>query len=653
MAHDDRKGSNLEQTDVLAPQTLLAGKYELGRLLGEGGMGAVYEANHVGLGAQVAVKLLGEGSTTDPKSIARFKREAKAMGQIRHENVVQVMDTGTDDHGLPYLVMERLDGESLGSVLRRDKRLSIEVACEITCQILAGLSVAHDRGVIHRDLKPGNIFISVQSDGNKRVKILDFGISKLHDSQTLNVTAEGALVGTPNFMAPEQITGNQELDKRIDIYAVGILLYRMLAGRLPYVAKQADELYKKILAGKCKKPRDLRKDIPEALEAVIMKAMSISRSKRYADANEFRDAIRDVVVTQEVSLAGANLAVSTLPRETVRSSAAPTIAASPSARRGETGPGKWAALLVLVALAGLVAFFVWRTQQQEKNQPVAGGAPAAKAYPGEAVRFGITRYISAERVRKAMQPIVSYLSASLERNVELVVVADYNDMAGKLATGELDIAALSAYPYIRAKRADPELRLLATPVNKSGKPAYEGYILARADSGIKSLHDFKGKTFCYVSPNSTSGYFYPRALFRKEGIDPETFFQSTRFGGNHELTLRALYDRACDGAAVYASAWLQGDKDNIPPQTFTPVKSTDRIPYDAYVVGQHVSAELADNAKAALLALKPKSDAARKVLPPNNSAQIIGFAEVKDSDYDGVREIEKYLDEHVKKDKKK
>ncbi|MBT8494427.1 MAG: serine/threonine protein kinase, partial [Deltaproteobacteria bacterium] len=334
MAGNDDQGGGLERTDELAPTLMLAGKYRLGRLLGEGGMGAVYEAEHLGLGTTVAVKLLGEGSNTDPKSIARFKREAKAMGQIKHENVVRVMDTGTDDYGLPYLVMEVLDGESLSAVLRREKRLKPNVAVEVACQILAGLNVAHSKGVVHRDLKPGNVFIASMQDGTKRVKILDFGISKLHDSTTHNVTAEGALVGTPNFMAPEQITGESDTDTRIDVYAVGVLLYRMISGKLPYVAKQADELYKKILAAKPTRPRDLNESVPPELEAAVLKAMSPDRSKRFVDAREFEMALRELYPTQEMfgSMSRSGLQQLVTISRSGSSSEAPTVAASPRAK---------------------------------------------------------------------------------------------------------------------------------------------------------------------------------------------------------------------------------------------------------------------------------------------------------------------------------
>ncbi len=638
MATNDDQGGRLDVTDELAPTTMLAGKYRLGRLVGEGGMGAVYEAEHTGLGATVAVKLLGDGSSTDPKAIARFKREAKAMGQIKHDNVVRVMDTGTDEYGLPFLVMELLDGESLSSVLRREKKLSPQLAAEVACQVLSGLAVAHEKGVVHRDLKPGNIFIASQQDGTRRVKILDFGISKLHDSTTHNVTAEGALVGTPNFMAPEQITGESDHDIRIDVYAVGVLLYRMLCGRLPYVAKQADELYKRILAAKPTRPRDMSPEISVELESVILRAMAPDRTRRFQDARSFEQALRDLFPTREmfssVSSGGLKM-LTTLPRAGAE---IPTVAASPRAKKprkvdlhGWARYRPWLIAGVLLAIAA-GGFAIYKRAQ--------GGPEAIATYDGPPLRFGITKYLPVEMVTKAMEPLRGYLSEELKRNVELVVVNDYDDLSNKLASGELDVAALSSSSYVRAHQRDATIRPIATPVRRGNNTDYQGYILVRRSSDLHALEDLKGKVFCYVNPTSTSGYLYPRALLRKAGLDPDADFSATRFGGDHLGTLRALHNGACDAAAVYATIWHDGDKHRMPPQEFRPIATTDRIPDDAYVVSRSLDASTAAAVAKALIALEAGSKIARKVLVEtavDSQQDIVGFVKADDKDYESVR----------------
>ena len=297
--NESEKNNGMIATDVLAPTRVIAGKYHLGRVLGEGGMGAVYEAEHRELGAKVAVKLLSEASVNNPNSLARFRREAKVMGQIQHENVISVMDAGNDESGIPFLVMELLEGESLAGTLRRERLLSPGLSAWITSEVLAGLGAAHAKNIIHRDLKPGNVFIATQSDGSRRVKILDFGISKLGDlSATLNVTAAGALVGTPNFMSPEQIRAREELDGRVDIYAAGIMLYRMVTGRLPYVGSNAEELYRNIFIAQPPPPTQVRPELSAELEAVIFKAMHPDRDQRFQTPYEFRDALQHAVPSE-------------------------------------------------------------------------------------------------------------------------------------------------------------------------------------------------------------------------------------------------------------------------------------------------------------------------------------------------------------------
>ena len=668
MSSDDKPtGGTLERTDVIARTRLLEGKYRLGRLIGEGGMGAVYEAEHEGLRAKVAVKLLSEHGSLDQKSVARFRREARAMGAIRHENVVSVMDTGTDEDGIPFLVMELLEGESLAAMLRRERSLSPGLSCWISSQILAGLGAAHQQGVVHRDLKPGNIFIARQSDGTHKVKILDFGISKLGgDSATLNVTAEGALVGTPNFMAPEQITGEAPLDARVDIYAVGVLLYRMVTGRLPYVGKTPDELYRKVLAGQVTPPRRRNPDLPPELEAVILKAMALDRNARYQDAAGFRAALHEIAptlpgeipsTTDAPRLSGA-IPIATPAPITGDPSYVQTVAAGPGAMRAAgvvsgshpvalpptVVPGAaarrrriWLAAaggLVILAVAGVIGYVVSR--------------PAAKHVPsGPVLRYGVVQYSAPEKVTGQHRPIADYLQDKLDRPVELVMAADDKDLIQKLFDGEVHLAALSAYAYIRAARRNtPGLVLLAKPVT-SGGPSYQGLILTRADSGVRTLEDLRGKSFCYVSPGSSSGFLYPRALMRQAGIDPDRDLGPSSFGQEHLNTLRLLDRGQCAAAAVYAKTLEDGDRAGIPSERFHQLAATERIPYDAYTVLARTAPEEVNALNAALLALEPGSPLARTILG-RARGEIIGFTRAVDADYDSARRVEQYVKADVK-----
>ncbi len=233
--------------------TILDGKYRLVRLLGQGGMGAVFEAEHILITRRVAVKLLHPSLSHPPATSAsndgRFLREAQAASSIGHPNIIDIQDIGRTPEGILYMVMEFLDGESLGARIRRRGRLAVPETLAILRQVLLGLAAAHDKGIIHRDLKPDNIFLTPDSNGLQRVKILDFGISKvLHargDAPTL--TSTGTVMGTPLYMSPEQARGAADIDLRTDLWSVGVILYQLLSGRLPYPGDSYNQVLAAIL----------------------------------------------------------------------------------------------------------------------------------------------------------------------------------------------------------------------------------------------------------------------------------------------------------------------------------------------------------------------------------------------------------------------
>lgn len=647
-------------TDVLAPSRKIAGKYKLGRILGEGGMGAVYEAEHPALGTTVAIKLLSEANIGNEKSVKRFQREAKAMAAIKHDNVIHVKDAGMDED-VPFLVMELLDGESLAATLRRERVLSPGLASWIASETLAGLGAAHAQGVIHRDLKPGNVFIATQSDGSRRIKILDFGISKLGDaSATLNVTAEGALVGTPNFMAPEQIRANEGLDGRIDVYAAGIMLYRMVTGRLPYVGTNSEELYRRILIGEAKPPSEIRPELPKVLETVILKAMSPDREDRYQSTREFRDALQDAMpgedygglrprtTTNPVRPAqniAPRLQSATVDLQTSDSDSFIVEEASVEVANLKKKSWSWLAIAIVAlgaVLGGILTYSIVRDNRTKETQPAVTALE-------EPLYLGMARHKDPDRIRREMEPLLTYLSSRVGRPIVLKLVDNYEDFAERLQDGDLDIAALSAINYIRAERRLDNLRLLATPTTNNG-PTYGAYILARADSGITKLQHFKGKSFCFLGENSSSGYLYPRATFRKAGIDPDKSLRQ-RIESDHDSSLRALLKGGCEGAAVYDQAWFDAQQEGIDPSAFKVIGGASRVPWDAYCVTSSVSREISDKLETALLDLKKGSKLANEVLV-NNKLPFGGFQAGDDALYDSVRSIEKYLNIEVGKSHK-
>jgi serine/threonine-protein kinase len=270
---------------------LIDNKYRVVRTLGEGGMGVVYIAEHTFLKKPVALKLLRNDVASEAGMAARFEQEARATSLIEHDNVVRVHDFGKTSSGELYLVMELLDGGPLAQELMQHTQILDDRAAWITGQVLAGLEAAHQQGVVHRDLKPDNVFITSRPNGTESVKIVDFGIAKLRSDVAVSLTMAGSVIGTPQYMSPEQARGQPDVDHRADLYSVGVMLYRMLAGRLPFRSENYNVLLFEILTGQ---PTTLKVAAPNCnpqLAAFVMKAMTADREQRYQSAADMREAL--------------------------------------------------------------------------------------------------------------------------------------------------------------------------------------------------------------------------------------------------------------------------------------------------------------------------------------------------------------------------
>lgn len=270
--------------DIVLGQTL-AGTYEIVRLIGEGGMGRVYEARHLRLpNKRYAVKLLHPELCRQSEVIARFQREAEAASVLTHENVVSVVDVDRTPDGVPYIVAELLEGVQLGDFLDHEGRLAPARAVGIIRQICRALEAAHEHGIVHRDMKPENVFLAGDA---QRVKVLDFGISKLGDGNS-SLTKTGMVMGTPDYMPPEQAKGFR-VDRRADIYAVGAILYRALTGRKPFEEEDQMATLTAVLVQEPPRPRTLNPQIPEGLEVVVQRAMAKDPEERYQSMAEFEE----------------------------------------------------------------------------------------------------------------------------------------------------------------------------------------------------------------------------------------------------------------------------------------------------------------------------------------------------------------------------
>jgi serine/threonine protein kinase len=272
----------------------VAGRYSLVRLLGDGGMGAVYKAEDNVLRRFVAVKLLHPAAAANPAAVERFLREAQSAASIGHPNIIDILDFGQSE-GKPYLVMEYLRGRSLADQLATEGPFSIRQACAIATHALAGLQGAHDRGILHRDLKPANLMLVPRFGDRTFVKLLDFGFAALLGEETApgdrSLTPARTLVGTPAYAAPERLRGDDRRDPRTDLYAIGVVLFEMLAGVRPFDASSFSELARKVQNDPPPALRLYRPDAPEALERVIAKALAKKPEERFPDAESFAAAL--------------------------------------------------------------------------------------------------------------------------------------------------------------------------------------------------------------------------------------------------------------------------------------------------------------------------------------------------------------------------
>src|SRR3954470_22595811 len=267
--------------------TVVSERYRIIRKVGEGGMGAVYQAEHALIEKRVALKILFQDLTRRPDLVARFLQEAKSASRIGQENVIDISDFGQSADGLVYIAMEFLDGEDLGKTLRSEKQLAWTRTRPILMQIAKALRAAHSHGIIHRDMKPENVYLVAREGRADFVKVLDFGIAKVvsaDDNEGPRLTQTGMIFGTPEYMSPEQAQGHPP-DHRVDVYAVGCIMYHMLTGAVPFTADSFMGILTKHLLEPVVPPRKRRPDldIPSDVEAICLRAMEKERDKRFAD----------------------------------------------------------------------------------------------------------------------------------------------------------------------------------------------------------------------------------------------------------------------------------------------------------------------------------------------------------------------------------
>src|SRR5918998_829130 len=438
------------------PQVLLD-RYEVGRLLGAGGMAEVFEGRDRLLVRRVAIKVPLAQHAHDPDFAHRFRREAQAAASLSHPNIVGVYDTGTED-GTHFIVMEYVDGRTLKDVIRAEGPLYPERAAEVCADVCSALIAAHARGLIHRDIKPGNVMLT--PDG--KVKVMDFGIARATTSETITQTA--AVVGTAQYLSPEQAQG-QAVDYRSDLYSLGCCLYEMLTGTVPFRGATPVAIAYRHVREDPAPPRLLNPDIPASLEAVCLKAMAKRPEDRYQTAAEFRADLERVRTGQRVAAgpAGAGAATAAMATTTLpplagyaggagdaTSAMTGTVTAGRAARHSEPPPGRrrwWLWVLVplgVVALAVGVAFTVSRLVDElpeTQSAPTLPTATTAERAPTTALQTSTTQLPTTSRLPTTTAPPTTAPPTTQAQPAQ-VQVPDVIGRRARVARAQLEAAGL-------------------------------------------------------------------------------------------------------------------------------------------------------------------------------------------------------------------
>jgi serine/threonine protein kinase len=411
---------------------VLSDKFRLMRKLGEGGMGAVYEAEHTFLGRRVAIKFLHRELTRNEDARARFDREAKAAGALHGENVVATTDFGIASDGTPYIVMEYLEGEDLRTLIKRDGQLPVVRAVNIAIQVCRGLYAAHERRIIHRDLKPENLFITRRGDRSDLVKILDFGIAKLRgDTNNPVFTRTGTVMGTWHYMSIEQFRGIQEIDNRADIYSLAAIIYECLTGIVPHPGNSYEQIFSHVLCEKVAPPRSLRMGLPEGLELVVLKSLALEPSERHQSIAEFMQALTPfagrqitpleskIITPSETKIAETVVSRSEVKPKSIQTGADGSQASKPTSEQPSISKfrserfGKKATLVFIGLLAmlavGIAGWFVVSSRSGDSPASANGAhivkpAPETTTVQGEAARGEKSPTTVKQRIEEIGEP---------------------------------------------------------------------------------------------------------------------------------------------------------------------------------------------------------------------------------------------------------
>jgi len=366
---------------VVEDGAILGGKFRIGRTLGKGGMAVVFEAMHQQLGTMVAVKVLRDDLAKNQEVADRFLREARAAAALRGDHICRVIDFGTHEDGTPYIVMELLEGRDLASVLREQDQIEVGLAASYMLHACAAVAELHSQGMVHRDLKPGNLFVVQKLDGSPSVKILDFGIAKVVLPVDFDLTSTANIMGSPAYMSPEQLRSAKNVDARSDIWSLGIVLYELVTGDKPFDGESITDL---ALAITTEAPKPMPRNVPTGFIEVVWKCLEKDVANRFQDVGQLAEALQPFAGTKQelatsvgrVLASPKKLATATPKEKTTLGSASGVMLVRPSAK-----PLIWIGAVLAVAAISLVIALSIGGKDDAPAAPAAAAPPVAKPTP--------------------------------------------------------------------------------------------------------------------------------------------------------------------------------------------------------------------------------------------------------------------------------